>query len=764
MIKISRFFGRRTKNILFSLLFVLIFAEFAKATEPPNVSNSKQSAEFQANLGTYYWQRGKLHQAIDAWLKEAEIYRSQEFKEREAEAILKIAQTYTSLGQLELAIFQLKKLLNVADNPSIIARTWEKLGNAYSRGSQLDEALLAYNKSLHSKESLSALNNLVILLQKQILYAEFKKNASIDQDEIQRYTKKSQEYKSQAFDYAKKALFLSQKASSSSSIRALIEWDKLSSTGLSSLELEQGRRILNSLNSSRTKVFLTINWAKLDDERQEYWLLEAVDIAESIEDKFAESYALLELGLKAERLGNFDQALKYAKSVQSKAELKSGYRSLYESQWLAGRIYRIRGEKEAAILSFRNAIDSLDAFNRSFTTINIERRIDFSLKIEPIYRGLLELLLDGSDIEQANLKEALLISGKLRLAQLENYFGDNCFELEVESSFLNNNQDSRNTALINSIILENATYFILRLSDGTFHYSKSDFGKNEINKLATDWYESVKDSSNWQYSFKALDLYNIIIAPFEQKIQAANPDILTFVHDGVLRNIPMAALYDGEKFLTEKWAIISSLGLKSKEKVNQKKVLKLAAFGLGVPIEGWSQLNGIYEEVENVVNIIRGKKFLDQNFTTVNFANQLNQNNYSVLHLASHANFGGIAENSLILAYDKSFSALDFKKYLFQSKIPIQLLVLSGCETAVGNDYSILGLGGVALRSRVNAVLGSFWDVQDALQPQLVQNFYLKLEESKFNPALALQQIQIEQIKLDAHPAQWASFNLIEDY
>ena len=757
--KLSRFFDRRIKNVLFSGIFLLIFFNSAKATEPPNSSSSQESAKFQGNLGVYYWQKGDWHQAIDAWAKEAEIYRQQGLEDAETEVVLKIAQGYISLGQFRLAIFQLKQLLRADNNPAITAQIWEKLGNAYSRMSKLDEAFLAYKRSQESEESLSTLNNFVRLLQKQVLYAELQSNSSSKDEENQRYLQKAREYNSLARDYAKQALSLSQDQQSSSAVRALIEWYKLSPTQLSVEELNRGRRLLANLDSSRTKVFLAINWAKLDETQVEYWLLQAVDVAQNIGDEFAESYALLELGLLAEKSGNFPQALEYANYAQLKAQSQSAYRSLYESKWLAGRIYRSIGKKEAAILSFRDAVAALDAFNQGLTTISVERRIDFSLKIEPIYRGLLELLLDDNlDLSEANLQEALLVSSKLRLAQLQNYFGDNCFDIKGS---IKSTLTSQNAVSVNSIILEDRTYFILQVPDGTLHYSKSELGKSEINKLATDWYESIKDESNWQYGRKAIDLYNIIIRPFEQKLAATNPTTVIFIHDGVLRNIPMAALYDGDKFLIEKWAVVSSLSLEFKEKAEREQVSKVAAFGLGVAREGWSALEGVSEEVESVIDIMGGKKFLDKNFTVANFAEQLNQKNYSVLHLASHAYFGGIVENSSILAYDRPISALDLNNYLSQSNSAIVLLVLSACETALGSDYSILGLSGIALRSGVDSVLGTLWEVQDDSQVPLIEDFYSKIREPNFNRASALQQIQIEQIQLQYHPSKWAALNLI---
>ena len=726
-------------------------------------SQAQETAKYQANLGAYHWQKGNLHQAIAAWEKEAEIYRLQGLSELEAEVSLKIAQSYISLGQLRLAIFYLEKLMASVEEPSLIARAWEQLGNARLRNGELAEAQRAYYKSLKREASLSALTNLVILLEKQKLQAELKADSSREGGETEKYQREAASYQAEALKYAQQALDKSERSESLSSLRALIEWGKLSPTGLSRAQLERGKRLLTNLPASRIKVFLVIKWAKLDSESTKHWLSHGIEVAKTIGDEFAESYVLLELGYLAEKLGNLPQALDYAQTAQLKAQSQLAYRSLYQSYWLAGRIYQKAGNKEAAISNYRDALAALDAFSQGSKNISVERRLDFNTKVEPIYRGMLKLLLDDSALSESNLLESLLIFDRLRLAQLQQYFGDNCFEIELENLPVKELLKARNAVLINSIILNNQTHFILQLPDGTLRHSKTELGQAEINKMATDWYKTIKKGWSWQVGSKGQDLYNLIIRPFTQELEQINPSTLIFVHDGVLRNLPMAALYDGEKgeFLAQKWASVSSLGLNFKSIADSEKKQKALAFGLGVAREGWSELDKVEEEVSNVTQIIGGQKFLNADFTSDNFVEELNQGKYSVVHLATHGYFGGIAENSFILAYDRFLSALDLEDSFSQSQVRIELLVLSACETSISSDRSALGLAGVALRSGVESVLGSFWQVEDYKQVELIKAFYSNLQVTNFDQAKALQQVQIKQIEQEAHPARWAALNLI---
>ena len=656
------------KKALFPLLWLMVIFGTTPGESLASVAEKSETARYQANLGAYYWQRGDIHQAINAWSKEAEIYRLKKNTGQEAEAILKISQGYTSLGQLRLAIFQLEKLLSSIKEPTLIARAWSKLGNAHSRSGAFDEATLAYKKSLEIEPNLSTLNNLVILLQKQILRAKLQADSSRAGDETERYLYEAESYQTEAVQSAKQALALSQTEQSSSAVRALVEWGKLSSE-LSTPQLERGRKLLGSLPLSRTKVFLAINWAKLDSAQTKYWFSQAQEIAEHLGDEFAESYALLELGLLAEKSGNLARSLDYAQAAQVKARLKSAYHSLYQSHWLASRIHQQMEDKEAAINNYRDAIAALDTFNQGSKNISVERRLDFKTRVEPLYRGMLELLLDTPAPSQANLEEALLVSDQLRLAQLQQYFGDNCFEIEGKSLPIEAVLTAKNAVSIDSIILDERTHFILQLPDGTVRHSKAEIGKAEITKIVNNWYKTLRKGLDWQLPPQGEDLYDMIIRPFEAELEQINPDTIVFVHDGVLRNLPMAALFDGEKkeFLAQKWASVSSIGLNFKSKPKQEQESAVLAFGLAVAREGWSELDEVEPEVEKAISTLGGQKFLDREFTTDKLAKELSRGQYSILHLATHGYFGGVAENSFILAYDKPIKALELEKFLSQS-------------------------------------------------------------------------------------------------
>ena len=778
-VKKIRFFFDFWKKRLFwffivsSLLVINLETTIAETISLKNI----ERARYHSNLGSYFWQKGDYNQAISAWLQEAEVYRLERAHDLEAETMLKIAQTYIDLGQTESAIFQLKKVLSLTGKSSLKARAWNQLGNAYSRDGKLDLAFSAYAKSFELEKNLSTLNNLVGLQQKQALTFQLQANSAIEGKEKQYYLSQAKIALIKAQKYAESALLLSKNEVSPSSLRALIQWSKLWQKRLSRQQIERGRDILANLPSSRAKVFLGINWAKLDVERADYWIGESAKVAKVTEDSTAKSYIFLELGLLAEKSAKIAKAAEYARMAISLALLDSNYDALYRAYWLLGRINQYYGNKEVALDNYQNAIVAFENLNQALTNINIEQRLNFSSQVEPMYRTALELLLEDSLPSQSNLQQSLLIFEKLQLSQLQSFFGDNCFELEPSYQTQNvaKSLKRKNVVKLYSIILKERTHLILQLPDGKLSYSNTDLGKKAITALAKDWYKSMAIDStsaedflnrNYSQNFwqQAEKLYSFILRPFERELEQIKPDTLVFIHDGILRNLPMAALFDGDKFVAQKWASISSIGINFKRANREQSQAKVLAFGLEESRNNWSNLYFVPEEIQNILNIVRGKKFIDREFTSDKFYEQSQKRDYSILHFATHGYFGGVAENSFILAHDKSLNALDIEKALIDSSASIRLLVFSACETALSSERSILGLAGVALRSGIDYVMGSFWPVQDREQSELIEEFYALVYQKKMDEAIALQEIQLRQIERKAHPSSWAALNLIGNF
>ena len=754
----------------------------AKEVEP---GGELEKAAFHKNIGAQFWQRGQIKKAIAAWSKEVEVYQNRQLPEKEIEATLRIAQGYTAIGQVDWAIFKLEQISTLAQNPTEKARINEQLGNAYSRKGELDKAIAYYQKSLDSRESLSTLNNLTRLWSKQALRSQLKANSSREGAETEKYLAEVESNSVKRLKYLEKAMAVAEREESSSSIRTLIEWSK--HFQLSKEQLERGTKILNSLPTSRKKVFLTINWAKIDSSQTDYWLSNALELAQNIGDERGKSYIWLEKGLRAKSRGNRSIATQNARKAIALARKTGTADSLYRAHWLAARIGLLKGQTGTARENYRQAIVAFRTYWTQSSAISVEKRLDFSMEIEPLFREALSVFLEEENPSEAMLRESLAIFEQLRLVQLQQFFGDNCFTIEEKDTDTVEVLADKKAVLFTSIMLEESTHFILQLPDGSIQHKKQDIGKKELEALVTDFYSELSSGLSWQIRPFGQKLYEIMLRSFEGTMGKTSPSAVIFVHDGVLRNIPMAALYDGRKYLAQKWASVSSLGLNFVSQTEQGNLgtdaeesqssatdNSVAAFGLGVEVDGWSPLEKVAQEISTVTSLIEGNEFLDEDFTADRFAEQLARREYKKIHLATHGYFGGVAENSFLLTYDRPLFADELEKSLIPE---INLLVLSACETAVGSDRSALGLAGLALRNGVDSVVGTYWLVEDAAQLEMMADFYSQIRasvlkgdssqhpsRSNLELAIALQKIQLEQIERDENPSKWAALSLLENF
>ena len=181
------------------------------------------------------------------------------------------------------------------------------------------------------------------------------------------------------------------------------------------------------------------------------------------------------------------------------------------------------------------------------------------------------------------------------------------------------------------------------------------------------------------------------------------------------------------------------------------------------------KLPGVDKEMENITKTLDGDMMLNTQFLLSNFSNNLEQKDYSVIHIASHGFFGGSSEENFIMTYDKILDMNHMASFIrpkqFASQ-PVELITLSACQTAEGDDRSPLGLAGVALRSGARSVMGSLWPVSDSATQILLSQFYKQLQSQKITKAKALQLAQKKLIENSAydHPFHWAAFILIGNW
>jgi CHAT domain-containing protein len=289
--------------------------------------------------------------------------------------------------------------------------------------------------------------------------------------------------------------------------------------------------------------------------------------------------------------------------------------------------------------------------------------------------------------------------------------------------------------------------------------------------LVSDFREGLEgvDESVEEIQESSEELYNYLVAPISEKLEAQNIKRLVFVPASVLRMIPMAALYDGESYLVEKYQIATTLGLTLTEPAQRKDITSsLLLGGISESVQGFAALPGVVSEVGAIKNRFGGDLVLNKEFRLDDIAKQLSIGGHSIVHLATHGVFESEASNSYLLAYDDKLSLDKLQDTLGSRRFlgdPLDLLVLSACETAAGNERAALGLAGVALKAGAKSTVASLWPISDEGTSRLMIDFYGYLEkgESK-SGALRLAQINLIQDPVFEHPNFWSPFLLVGNW
>jgi CHAT domain-containing protein len=175
-------------------------------------------------------------------------------------------------------------------------------------------------------------------------------------------------------------------------------------------------------------------------------------------------------------------------------------------------------------------------------------------------------------------------------------------------------------------------------------------------------------------------------------------------------------------------------------------------------------------EVENIAAQLPAKVFLNQQFTRETLQEQIETTPFPVVHLATHGQFSSKADNTFLLTWNSRIKVKDLDQLLQvrqrQDTNPIELLVLSACQTATGDKRAALGLAGLAVRSGARSTLATLWSVNDESTAQLMVEFYRQLTQSQVSKAQALRQAQLTLLRQPnyQHPFYWAPFVLVGNW
>ncbi len=318
------------------------------------------------------------------------------------------------------------------------------------------------------------------------------------------------------------------------------------------------------------------------------------------------------------------------------------------------------------------------------------------------------------------------------------------------------NQTGKKPAVIYVISQPEYLELILVTSQGSPVFQRIEVANNdELRQQMRSFIGGVSHpspSNPNKYLTAAQKLYKLLISPLEAELQEREIDTLMFSLDPAMRSIPFAALHDGEKFLIEKYSmgLIPSINMTDTSYKNIKDLSVLAMGASDFQDPNIVSLPAVPLELKMIRQNWRGKIFFDESFTFENLQKQRIKQGARIVHLATHGSFQPSAPNESFIQLWNEQLKFDQLRKLAKNGEPIELLVLSACETAFGNLDAELGFAGLAVQAGVKSVLASLWQVDDGGTLGLMREFYrqLSLQDTTVK-AEALRQAQIAMINGD---------------
>ncbi|MGI0488598.1 CHAT domain-containing protein [Pantanalinema rosaneae CENA516] len=542
-------------------------------------------------------------------------------------------------------------------------------------------------------------------------------------------------------------------------------------TALAPQLLQQFRQ----LPPSRTTLYQAINFtAAINRLNQPAQLVPLTDLsalmaatvqsAQQIQDASAEAYALYQWGQLYQRTQQGTEARQLMQRSLNIARQRQAADITAQAAWRFGQLQAQAGNRTEAIAAYLEAIQALQALRTDLVAVNTDVQFSFRESVEPVYRELVALLLDGQP-SQATLVQARELIESLQIAELDNFFREACLDKAQQID-----QVDPTATVVYPIILPDRLAVILSTAGQPLRYYATPKSHAEIDQTLSDLLVALNPVSDSKVRDRlSRQVYDWLIRPAEADQALQHTKTLVFVLDGRLRNIPMAALYDGQHYLIEKYAIALSPGLQlMAARPLQQTGISAIVGGISQSHVGFSALPAVETEVQEITQTIPATKLLNQEFTSAALADRVKNHSANIVHLATHGQFSSRMEDTFLLTWDGKVSVKELSELLQNrgSAEGIELLVLSACDTATGDDRAVLGLAGLAVKSGARSTIAALWPVKDQAAALLMTRFYNQLQAKGTTKAEALRQAQLHLIQNTdfRDPFFWSTFVLVGNW
>lgn len=502
-------------------------------------------------------------------------------------------------------------------------------------------------------------------------------------------------------------------------------------------------------------------------------LRDGLAAAEAVGDPRSRSYALGMLGRLYETRARYDEAMRLTRAALFEARSVSAPEIVYRWHWQLGRLWWAKGDLAQARDAYALAIDALQRIRSDLVFGYSGGESSFQTAVKPVFVEYADLLLREADTLAGKAMTDKIIEARsavelLRTAELEEYFQDDCVAA-LQSKVTGVDQLADRTAALYPIILADRLELLVSLPSGLVRET-IEVDEATVSDQVLRFRQLLEKRTTRQYIRPARQLYDWMIRPIADKLAAEKIDTLVVIPNGPLLTIPLSALHDGKKHLAESMAVAVVPGLTLLDpRPIPRQNLQVLINGLTESVQGFAPLPAVAGEVEAIQRIFGGQVLRDQDFQIRRMQSELDETPYSMIHIASHAQITSEAQNSFLLAYDGKLSMDGLEQFVKLSQFrddPVELLTLSACATAAGDERAALGLAGIAIKAGARSAVASLWFINDAGTSTLVADFYERLADPATSKAKALQQAQITLMsdRRYRHPIYWAPFLLIGNW
>lgn len=774
-------------GILFLVLFYLSFSSqgcVSKKTAsrdlcPQSPLESRVSDPvWHTEQGDLFLKKGAFEKAISMWQKALFLYREEADSENSIRIFVKLSQAYLSIGLLEDAMNGLNQALAISktlEDRALESILYGYLGNVYLGFGELDKAEECLEEGLSGARAsgdffreATFLNNMGNLCASKGLYDRA----------LMHYAA--------AMEKAKKADRLA--IASVAGVNGGMALIQRGSYEEADILFNHTRSMLQNLESGYSQAYgwinLGIGYRELVDglpnqrarllSRAFDSLRQALLVASENKDHRTASYAFGYLGQLYEEEGRYEEALDLTRRAVFTAQQARAPESLYRWHWQTGRIFEQQERMDEAISAFKKALGSLQMIREEMSACYASPESSFRKVAGSVCFDLVDLLLqkasalDDPEAFGPYLLEARETVELLKAYELRDYFRDDCVDA-FRSSSIGLDEISQTAVVVYPILLEDRMEILVTLPTGLKQVTVS-IGEDSIRREVMALRKKLVKRTTWEFLPHAQKIYQWLIAPLESDLEAMEIDTLVFVPDGPLRMIPMASLHDGRSFLIEKFALAITPGLDLTDpRPMEREGVKVLALGLTQPVQGFGSLPYVLDELQALDRLFHSTNLMNEEFCLPNLEGELKENQYSIVHVASHGQFGGELRNTFLLAFDDrvTLNHLSDLIGLFRFRDqPLELLTLSACETAVGDERAALGLAGIAVKAGARSALATLWHINDQATSVLVSDFYSQIVKPSISRAIALQHAQLKLLQDPRyeHPAYWSPFLLINNW